>query len=95
MSGKMRPAIQQIVEKGKKNDGAFKGNIKERAEGGRNEYWFNFYVYPALFNQRKQESNVPSVSLDLPLVSTPALSSSHVAPNLENVSGEEVDGNTQ
>lgn len=44
MSGKMTPEFQQIVEKGKKNDGAFKGNIKERAEGGINEYWFNLSV---------------------------------------------------
>lgn len=30
MSGKMTPEIKQIVETGRKNDGAFKGNMKER-----------------------------------------------------------------
>lgn len=94
MSGKMTPEFQQIVEKGKKNDGAFKGNTKERAEGGINEYWFNLSVYPASSNTKSRSQSSAS-PCDLPLVSAPALGSSHLAPNPENVSGEEVDGYTQ
>lgn len=87
----MTPAIKQMVENGKKNDGAFKDNIKEWPKREINEYQFILSVYPASFKGKK--AGQPPIHLLL--VSTPASMSSHVAPNLEMVSGEEVVGSTE
>lgn len=47
------------------------------------------------FTEEKKAGGSHPILLPLLLVSSPASGSSHVAPNLEDVSGEEVDGNTQ
>lgn len=54
------PAIKQILEIGKKNDGAFKGNVKESPKGETNECQLNLSVYPSSFNKRNESRSQTS-----------------------------------